>query len=242
MSPVSEDSAAGGIRLRLHGELRFFIPEVERTLAFKGEPSLKHLLEGAGVPHPEIDWLRVDGFPVPLDSPARPGSIVEAGSALRSQPQGEPWRFILDCHLGRLAKHLRLLGFDTRFQTHSPDEWLARVSADEGRWLLTRDRALLFRAIIRRGYLVRSPAPREQLSAVLARHSCAASARPLSRCLVCNAGLTSESLETGLAEAPPKTRLWCREFHRCPACRKLYWKGSHYDRLMALVEAQLDIR
>lgn len=226
------------MRLRLHGELRFFNPRAGRTLAFQGGPSLKHLLEGAGVPHPEIDWLRVDGLAASLDSPARAGTLVEAGSVVRVQPAGEPWRFVLDCHLGRLAKHLRLLGFDTRFQTDSPDGWLARISAEEDRWLLTRDRALLFRSIVRRGYLVRSPTPREQLAAVLARHACAASAQPLSRCLACNEPLVPERLESGLAEAPPKTRLWCREFRRCPACRKLFWKGAHFDRLMALVAAR----
>lgn len=228
--------------MRLHGELRRFIPEGERALPFKGEPSLKHVLEGAGVPHPEVDWLLVDGSAASLDWPARGGATVDAGSARRALPAGEPWRFLLDCHLGRLAKHLRLLGFDTMFETHSPDDWLARVSAEEGRWLLTRDKALLFRSIIRRGYFVRSSRPREQLAEVLARHDCGPSARPLSRCLACNIELAPETLEKGLSEAPPKTRRWCREYFRCPACRRLYWKGSHYDKLLALVGAHLDSR
>jgi hypothetical protein len=171
LSPVSGEIAASHVRLRLHGGLRFFSTEPERTLAFTGSPSLKHLIEGAGIPHPEVDWIRVDGFPAPLHTAAREGMRIDAGSVVRTQAEGEPWRFVLDCHLGRLAKHLRLLGFDTVYETHAPDEWLARVSAVEKRWLLTRDRALLFRSVIERGYLIRSPQPKDQLADVLERHS-----------------------------------------------------------------------
>lgn len=239
MSPVSAGSAGPDLLLRLHGELRFFAQPYELRLPVRGSPSLKHLLEGAGIPHPEVDWLLVDGFPAPLDAKALAGTLVEAGSRVRTQIESEPWRFILDCHLGRLAKHLRLLGFDTIYATHAPDDWLAGVSSAQNRWLLTRDRGLLFRSAVARGYLVRTPQPREQLTAVLLRHACASAARPLSRCLVCNCELAAESLERALAEAPHKTRLWCREYYRCPGCMRLYWKGSHYDRLLALVRERL---
>jgi hypothetical protein len=239
LSPVSGSSAGRELLLRLEGDLRFFSAEYERTLAVRGAPSLKHLLEGAGIPHPEVDWLRVDGFPASLDDSAHAGTLVEAGTHIRTQPDGEPWRFILDCHLGRLSKHLRLLGFDTIYATRAPDEWLARGSALDNRWLLTRDKGLLFRSSIVRGYLVRSPQPREQLAELLARHTCITGAQPLSRCLVCNYELAPEALDKALAEAPPKTRLWCREFYRCPGCARLYWKGSHFDRLMGLVRTHL---
>lgn len=235
LSPLSGEIAACRLRLRLHGGLRFFHSATEQEIAFFGSPSLKHLIEGAGIPHSEVDWLRVDSFPTPLDTAARDGMVVDAGTAVRTQTEGEPWKFLLDCHLGRLAKHLRLLGFDTVYRTQAPDEWLARVSAAEGRWLLTRDRALLFRSIIERGYLVRSPLPREQLTEVLGRHSCMGTARTMSRCLVCNTELQAAPIDEALAEAPPKTKLWCREFYRCPGCRRLYWKGSHYDKLLSLV-------
>jgi uncharacterized protein with PIN domain len=239
LSPVPGIIAAGSLRLRLHGGLRFFSSEAERLLAFSGSPSLKHLLEGAGIPHPEVDWLRIDGFPAPLDISAREGMVVDAGTSVRAQAGGEPWRFVLDCHLGRLAKHLRLMGFDTLYSTHTPDGWLAAVSAGEQRWLLTRDKALLFRSIIERGCLIRTPQPRAQLAQVLDRHDCMGSAAPMSRCLVCNTALQPAPLEEALSEAPPKTRVWCREFYRCPGCLRLYWKGSHYDRLLGLVKTHL---
>lgn len=221
----------------LHGDLRFFWPEQTRVLPLRDEPALKHVLESAGIPHPEVDWLRVNGEPAELNQPACAGTAVDAGSAVRRQPEGEPWRFVLDCHLGRLAKHLRLLGFDVIYETRAEDDWLARISASEQRWLLTRDKGLLFRSAVRRGYLMRTPQPRDQLPEVLSRHDCMVSARPMSRCLICNARLLPVPLEEALTEAPPRTRAWCREYYRCPGCRRLYWKGSHYDRLMAIVRA-----
>jgi hypothetical protein len=193
------------------------------------------VLEGAGIPHPEVDWVRVDGEPAELSAAARAGSVVDAGSAVRRVNEGETWRFVLDCHLGRLAKHLRLLGFDVLYEKRGEDAWLAGVSASQQRWLLTRDKALLFRSAIERGFLIRSPQPRDQLREVLRRHDCRAAAKPLSRCLECNADLAAEELAKGLAEAPPKTRIWCREYWRCQGCGRLYWKGSHYDRLISEV-------
>lgn len=235
MSPFSRNDAAGRVIVRLHGDLRFFWSEWEREVAVRESPALKHVLEGAGIPHPEVDWVKVDGRLAELTSPARSGMVVDAGSAVRRMAEGEVWGFVLDCHLGRLAKHLRLLGFDVKYEKKAEDGWLAEVSEGEGRWLLTRDKGLLFRSAVRRGYLVRSPQPRDQLGEVLARHDCRGAAHPLSRCLKCNAELIEEELEKGLEEAPPKTREWCREYWRCPGCRRLYWKGSHYDRLMGVV-------
>ncbi len=233
MTPQSEP---GAILVRLHGDLRFFWQEGARTLCVRNAPALKHVLEGAGIPHPEVDWLKVDGEAAALSTAARPGSTVDAGSAVRSIDPGETWRFVLDCHLGRLAKHLRLLGFDVLYEKQAGDAWLASVSAEERRWLLTRDKGLLFRSAVERGYLVRSPRPRDQLAEVLSRHECRSAARPLSRCLECNTVLIAEDLDKGLAEAPPKTRAWCREYWRCPGCGRLYWKGSHYDSLISAVK------
>lgn len=232
---MPSQSEAGVVFVRLHGDLRFFWAEESRGLPVRDAPSLKHVLEGAGIPHPEVDWVRVDGEPAELTAAVRAGSVVDVGSAVRRVCEGEAWRFVLDCHLGRLVKHLRLLGFDVVYERRAEDAWLAEVSANERRWLFTRDKGLLFRSAVERGYLVRSPQPRDQLAEVLRRHDCRDTAKPLSRCLECNAVLFVEELAKGLAEAPPKTRIWCREYWRCPGCGRLYWKGSHYDRLISAV-------
>jgi hypothetical protein len=95
-------------------------------------------------------------------------------------------RFVLDTHLGRLAAHLRMLGFDSLYRDDCPDEELARISATEQRILLSRDRGLLRRSIVTRGYLVRAAHPREQLIEVCWRYNLSGFIAPFRRCLDCN--------------------------------------------------------
>lgn len=142
---------------------------------------------------------------------------------------------MLDGHLDRLAAYLRLLGFEAFYERNLPDEVLARISNKERRILLTRDRGLLKRSQVTYGYLVRETEPRRQLAEVLDRFDLWGTARPFSRCLRCNGELAAAKEEVA-DRLPPKVRERCREFSRCRGCGRVYWKGSHYDRLARLVQ------
>jgi hypothetical protein len=225
------------------GELPELLPAGRRDAPveyeFSGRPSLKHAIESLGIPHVEADVLEMDGKPAGLDGPLHDGAVVRAGTAVRRLEHGQAWRFVLDCHLGRLAKYLRMLGLDTLYGNHAEDSWLARVSATEERWLLTMDRGLLMRARVRLGWLVRGARPRQQLERFLRRHDVAGAVDPISRCLECNAPLAPVEKERVWERIPPKTRLWCEEFRHCPGCGKLYWKGSHFDRMAGFVGSSI---
>jgi uncharacterized protein with PIN domain len=154
---------------------------------------------------------------------------------LTERPPGQP-RFVLDTHLGKLARLLRLLGFDTLYRNDLDDREIARISVDEQRIALTRDRGILRRRELIHGYLVRSDAPLEQIREVMSRYELLGSVAPFSRCTMCNHPIRvvpKSEVEHRLA---PGTRRDHDEFHYCPGCDRVYWKGSHFTRLRQLVE------
>ena len=204
-----------------------------------GEPrSVKDLIESVGLPHPEIDLLLVDDEPVGFGHLVRGGERVAAYPPLRSlRPTSgslwptppEPRRFVLDVHLGTLARRLRLLGFDSWYATDADDALLAEVAVSEQRILLTRDRGLLMRRVIVHGYCPRSDDPEEQAREVSDRYDLAERARPLSRCVRCNGGLVAVERAEVLHLLPPRTRRAFDRFAQCLDCHQVYWPGSHVD-------------
>ncbi len=140
-------------------------------------------------------------------------------------------KFIADAHLGRLAAYLRLAGFDTIYEPPWDDAVLARRSAEEGRTLLTRDRGLLKRSIVSRGYFVESTHLREQFAEIARRFELRDRMRPFTRCARCNTPLREVAKADVLDRLPPRTRLHFDEFLECPTCRRVYWRGSHYTKI-----------
>jgi uncharacterized protein with PIN domain len=150
-------------------------------------------------------------------------------------------RFVLDTHLGRLAQALRLLGFDTLYDRSRDDSELATISAAEGRILLTRDRGLLKRRIVSHAYYIRSRKPREQLLEVIRRFDLRKNSfRPFSRCLKCNLLLDSLSREEAAGKVPVKVLTLYTRFRRCPACGRIYWRGSHWEQMQKQLELLLE--
>ena len=238
----------GTVVIRCYGELNDFLPFPRRQRAFSHvftvAGSVKDTLESLGVPHPEIDLLLVNGEPAGFDRLLASGDRVAAYPRFRRldvaaiSPVHVPLptepRFLLDGHLGRLARHLRLLGFDTAHQAQADDAALAATAAAEDRILLTRDLDLLKRAVVRRGYRVRCPSPEEQLAEVVRQFDLASRSAPFTRCLPCGERLVAATADEA-AGAPPSVAARHTEYRRCPACGRLYWRGSHYRRLAALV-------
>jgi uncharacterized protein with PIN domain len=199
------------------------------AIRFQGRQSLKHLIESLGVPHTEVGEILVNG------QQAESGRIAQDGDqvVVHAAPRGLsiPPRFLLDNHLGRLAAYLRMLGFDCLYQNNFQDNELAHILSRQQRVLLTRDRRLLMRKVVVYGYCLRSLEPVEQLREVIWRFDLKDKISPFQRCLRCNTPLQPVSKEAILERLQPLTKKYFDEFHICPSCQQIYWKGSHYERM-----------
>jgi uncharacterized protein with PIN domain len=235
--------------LRFYAELNDFLPDCRRQVTFvptfAARVSVKDLIESLGVPHTEVDLILVNGqsrdfaylvedrdrvsvYPVFESMDIRP--LLQ----LRPQPLRET-KFVLDVHLGRLAAYLRMLGFDSLYSNNTPDEELAQVSVRQKRILLTRDRGLLKRSLVTHGYWVREIRPRQQLLEILSRFDLYGSIQALQRCLRCNTQLKPIDNHLIAERLPLHTRQTRKEFQHCPECDRIYWKGSHYERMLAFL-------
>ncbi len=209
--------------------------EGEFDYRFNGPQSAKHLIESVGIPHTEIGRVVVRSVPVSDGYLVQDGDIVEVlGNAPDFNSAEEP-RFVIDGHLGRLASHLRMLGLDCPYENDYEDRTLAAISVDEGRILLTRDRRLLMHKSITRGYLLRSLDPYQQLLEVLHRYSLRRWIRPFQRCIRCNHLLEPVDKAAIIERLEPLTKLYFYDFRICPACKQVYWKGSHFGRMQKLI-------
>ena len=237
------------VSFRFYAELNDFLPERRRmvafTHAFEGKPSIKDMIEGLGVPHTEIDLILANGISVDFSCLGRDGDYISVYPVfesldispllcVRPYPLRET-RFILDTHLGNLATYLRMLGFDTLYQNDCRDERLAHVSSQERRILLTRDRGLLKRRIVTHGYCVREVIALRQVVEILRRFDLFTSVTPFQRCLRCNRELAP--IEKALIDhrLPPKVRQCHDEYRICRSCDRVYWKGSHHERMQEMI-------
>ena len=236
---------------RFYEELNDFLPAPSRKQrfphAFTRRASIKDMIEALGVPHTEIEVILVNGESVDFSYIVKDGDDISVYPMfesldirpllkLRPQPLRQP-RFVLDTHLGRLARYLRLLGFDCLYQNDFKDDELAAISSDQQRILLTRDRLLLQRRIITRGYFVRSTLPLEQTVEILRRFDLSGDVRPLGRCIRCNGLLADIEKDVIEARLEPKTRRYYRRFRICPDCGQIYWRGSHFKQMTQLIDA-----
>lgn len=238
--------------IRLYEELNRFVSAAgaderrEYPVRFIGAAGVKDLIESLGVPHTEVDLILVNGESVGFNHRVHDGDRVavypvfeslDVGglSRVRSTPLREP-RFILDVHLGTLARLLRMLGFDTLYDNGWDDPEIVRRGIAEHRIILTRDGGLLKRREVTHGYLVRSDSPGEQASEVLRRFDLSGRIAPFHRCTACNGIIEAVSRAEVEEELEPGTREAFDEFFRCHDCGRIYWKGSHYDAMQQKIE------
>jgi uncharacterized protein with PIN domain len=235
------------------GDLSELLPPEKRgrpyLCLFRGAQSVKHLIESVGIPHTEVGSIDISGRAVDFNYIVQNGDEVQVlpvlaltgGNSLGvpSQAAGQA-RFVLDNHLGRLAFFLRMLGFDTLYQNDYQDNDIAQISSQAGRILLTRDRRLLMRSKVVYGYLVRSKIPRQQLLEVVQRFSLAGQIMPFLRCMRCNGLLHEVKKEDILSRLEPLTRQYFDEFRICQDCQQIYWKGSHYERMLRIIKEVVD--
>ncbi|GLF97430.1 Mut7-C RNAse domain-containing protein [Streptomyces yaizuensis] len=230
------------IHLSVAPELRLFVPSAYRadtgaTLVTDGVSTLGHAVESLGVPLTEAGRLLADGRPVTVSHIPHAGERVEVSAVERPQRvPGAPLRFLLDVHLGTLARRLRLLGVDAAYESEDiGDPALAAYSARDRRVLLSRDRGLLRRRELWAGAYVYSDKPDAQLRDVLERFAPALD--PWTRCTACNGELRDADKDAvqGLLEAG--TERTYDVFAQCVVCERVYWRGAHHARLEAIVAA-----
>ena len=210
---------------------------------FRDHPGIKDPIEAMGVPHTEVDVILVNGRPVGFDYRLQDGDTVavypvHADLSLPvcrrlSPPVPQPATFALDVHLGKLARRLRLLGFDCFYRNACDDDELIVLALAQERILLTRDLGILRQRRVVHGYLVRADRVDLQVSAVLTRYGLWDAIRPWRRCTLCNGLMEQVAKAEILPRLEPKTRRYYEEFHRCVACGRLYWQGSHHARIKA---------
>ena len=220
------------------GRLKDFLPREQKDqtihVEFRGSQSIKHLVESRGVPHPEVGPVLINDQEGTLNKITQDGDRVEVHPVPNGWPV-EP-RFILDNHLGRLAVYLRMLGFDCLYRNDYEDEELAETAHREERILLSRDRRLLMRKAVAFGYCLRSLDSLQQLTEVIQRFELTKRIIPFHRCLRCNHPLEPVAKEAVVDRLEPLTKLYFDEFQICPACKQIYWKGSHYEKMKELIE------
>ena len=236
--------------LRFYEELNDFLPEERRKRAIAVEVdrarSVKDAIESLGVPHTEVDLLIVDGRSVDFTHLLRGGERVavypmfeslDISPLVRLRPRAlrDP-RFVADTHLGKLARHLRMAGLDTLYGNDWDDDRIVAISNAERRTILTRDRAMLRRRDVERGYCVRAVQSEPQLAEVVARLQLEPLIRPFTRCRECNTPLEEVDREAVLDRLPEKVRTLYRRFQRCATCGRVYWEGTHYERMKAVLD------
>jgi uncharacterized protein with PIN domain len=234
---------------RFYEELNDFLPKAKRkkefSVSFPQGSTVKDVLASLGVPHTEVDLILINGQAENFSFPLWGGERVSAYPVfesfdIRSVRKLGPdslrqLKFIADVHLGKLAKYMRLFGFDTLYHTDSDPQGLVQVSLQEDRVLLTRNRDLLKQKVITRGILVGETDPREQLKAIFERLDLYADARPFSRCVRCNGPVEPIPKQEIVQRLPSRVKQNCQVFSSCSSCHRVYWEGTHFKRMNRFV-------
>jgi uncharacterized protein with PIN domain len=236
---------------RFYGELNDFLARERRGHAFAAPcaraATTKHMIEALGVPHTEVELILVNDASAALDALLEDGDRVAVYPRFTALPvadvarldQRPPGRIrcVADAHLGGLARLLRMAGFDTIYRNTLRDDEVEALALDEGRVVLTRDRELLKRRGVGYGCYVRALKAEAQLREVFERFGLAERVRPFTLCLHCNAPLRPVAKADVLERLPPRVAAGHDDFRTCDCCHRVYWKGSHWQRMTGVLDA-----
>jgi uncharacterized protein with PIN domain len=242
-------------RFRFFAELNDFLPRERRqreiACSWFRDATAKHMIEALGVPHTEVELIALNG------APAGFGQLLQEGDRLDVYPdhsagivlgdmnayilrpgyEGRP-RFVADAHMGGLARLLRRAGFDTLYSNTFQDSEIARISESEQRIVLTRDRDLLKQKNITYGCYLHARLPEQQWQELLQRWGLAQSLKPFSLCVECNTPLHAVEPAAIAHRVPPRVLQRYQEFTMCDCCRRVYWPGSHWERMQQVLRDQ----
>ena len=235
---------------RFYAELNDFLTADKRQKTFVYEfslnPSVKDAIEACAVPHPEIEVILVNNQSVDFSYKLQDGDrlaiypVFESLDItplirLRSKPLRKT-KFLLDENLGKLTRKLRMLGFDAASPVNQDEQAMIRKARQEKRIILTRSRRLLKNKQISHGYWVRSNDPPLQLKEIICRFDLKSQYKPFTRCIRCNGLLKKVPGQAIVDLIPDRTAGDFKEFRQCPQCKKVYWQGSHFQRMQTQIE------
>ncbi|HWQ39626.1 MAG TPA: Mut7-C RNAse domain-containing protein, partial [Burkholderiales bacterium] len=214
--------------------------------------SVKNAIEALGVPHTEVELILANGVSVDFSYRVREGDRIavypkfealDVRPLLRVRPEPlRRLRFVADSHLGGLARFLRMLGFDTLYSQQYHDHEIRDVAAKEGRVILTRDRELLKCRDVTHGCFLHAIKPEQQLREIVDRLQLQRDARPFTLCLECNVPLRAVEKQAVIDRLPPNVARSYERFSTCPRCGGLFWEGSHWRRMQAVLAPILNER
>ena len=236
--PTGTPVAPGMVRLRVHPALRFLLPRRCRDVGELDLPhdptaTVGHLVQSAGVPLTEVGDLFVADAPATVRTRLQEQDRLDVLVRARPQPLLGPALFLLDVHLGALARRLRLLGVDTAYGKDADDDQLVEQASREDRVLLSQDRGLLMRRSLRRAAFVHGQDPDVQLADVMDRFR--PPLQPWSLCLACGGTLSPVSKAQVADQLEPGTLRTQQQFFRCRSCGHIYWHGAHDAMLQQVV-------
>ena len=244
-----EPKCKKNVQLRFYAELNDFLSKEKKQVCisyeFWGSPTVKDAIEANGIPHIEVDMILVNSVSVDFNYHLKNGDQVSVYpvfekldiskvSKLSHSPLREI-KFILDVHLGKLAKYLRMLGFDTFYRNNLEDREIVNISLEQKRIILTRDINLLKIKNITHGCFVRNTIPKKQIMEIIDRFDLKSKLNPLSRCIECNHSVVSVNKDEIADQLKPKTLKYYNDFFQCTHCKRIYWEGSHFDNMKEFV-------
>ena len=239
------------VYIRFYEELNNFLPAKlprKTTLPYRytANTTVRDAIEAFNVPHTEVDLALVNGTSAGLGHKLNPGDRIAVYpqfetldisriSKIQQAPLRHP-RFIVDVNLGKLAGYLRMAGFDTLYENNLEDAWIVDTAARQKRIILTRDLGVLKYRKVTHGYYVRSQQPKKQIREVISHFQLQGMMQAFTRCIACNGRLQDVPKQQVQAKVPPRTFAVYTHFLECRQCGKVYWKGSHYKRMLAFIE------
>lgn len=235
---------------RFYEELNDFLASEKRKLSFQysfaPRTAVKDIIESMGVPHTEVDLILVNGQSVDFSYQVQNGDRVsvypvfeslDISNVTRLRPKPlRVTRFILDVHLGKLARYLRLLGFDTLYEKDFSDNQIVQIASIEKRIILTRDLGILKNKRVTHGYWLRNTKPKLQIKEIIRRFDLGEKCESFSRCLECNGKIISINKSLVQEKLLHDTQKYYKDFYQCSDCKRVYWEGSHYQKLEKFVK------
>ena len=230
--------------IRFYEELNDFLPfskqKILYSIYFRDNPSIKAIIESEGIPHTEVDLVLINGHSVTFQEKVNDNDHISVYpkfelfdissiNVIRLKPLRET-KFVLDVHLGKLTRYLRMLGFDSIYDNGFTDVELLRVSMQENRTLLTRNRKLLMRKTVERGYWIRNDKIFDQVFEVFQRFDLTNTIKWFSICTICNGNLHVVEEEIVRKQFPEFKFYPNTFFYQCDQCNHTYWNGSHCER------------
>lgn len=231
------------IQFRFYEELNNFLPPERRKVWFEhrffGRPTVGDLIESLGVPHTGVDLILVNGESVDFFYCVKHGDRISVYPVfesldissithLRAQSLREP-KFIIEASLGKLAKYLRLLGFDTLYRTDYSFSSVIEIAKKDKRIVLTREEGKLSKGkMITHGYRIKAMDPKKQTEEIIVKFDLFSKINPFSICLECNVKIIAVEKNKIVNRLPLNIGRHFNEFCICPKCKRIYWPGSHY--------------